>query len=223
MKKLIIIFLLFQSYFLCNAEDLDKLNNLFENANKLYNEGKYLEANYLYKDIASSNFISKDLYYNLASSYAAIGSNGYAVLYYEKALNISPFDKEIKVMINSLTGNNNNDSNMIIMMYAFLILFLVFFTLLILIFIKRKKINKFLLILSILLLIPSIILNNALNSDYVVTVDDANLYSGSSTRSDIISQIAEGQKLRVLEEYTNWYYVKGNSKGWISKSFAQKI
>ena len=223
MKKLIIIFLLFQSYFLCNAEDLDKLNNLFENANKLYNEGKYLEANYLYKDIASSNFISKDLYYNLASSYAAIGSNGYAVLYYEKALNISPFDKEIKVMINSLIGNNNNDSNMIIMMYAFLILFLVFFTLLILIFIKRKKINKFLLILSILLLIPSIILNNALNSDYVVTVDDANLYSGSSTRSDIISQIAEGQKLRVLEEYTNWYYVKGNSKGWISKSFAQKI
>ena len=223
MKKLIIIFLLFQSYFLCNAADLDKLNNLFENANKLYNEGKYLEANYLYKDIASSNFISKDLYYNLASSYAAIGSNGYAVLYYEKALNISPFDKEIKVMINSLIGNNNNDSNMIIMMYAFLILFLVFFTLLILIFIKRKKINKFLLILSILLLIPSIILNNALNSDYVVTVDDANLYSGSSTRSDIISQIAEGQKLRVLEEYTNWYYVKGNSKGWISKSFAQKI
>ena len=214
---------MFQSYFLYSAEDLDKLNNLFENANKLYNEGKYLEANYLYKDIASSNFISKDLYYNLASSYAAIGSNGYAVLYYEKALNISPFDKEIKVMINSLTGNNNNDSNMIIIMYAFLILFLIFFTLLILIFIKRKKINKFLLILSILLLIPSILLNNALNSEYVVTVNDVNLYSGSSTRSDIISQIAEGKKLRILEEYTNWYYVKGNSKGWISKSSAEKI
>ena len=126
MKKLIIVLFLFQSYYLCSAADLDKLNNLFESANKLYNDGKYLEANYLYKDIAASNFVSKDLYYNLASSYAAIGSNGYAVLYYEKALNISPFDKETKVMINSLTGNNDYDSQLIIIMYGFLMLFLIF-------------------------------------------------------------------------------------------------
>ena len=125
MKKLIIVLLLFQSYYLCSAADLDKLNNLFESANKLYNDGKYLEANYLYKDIAASNFVSKDLYYNLASSYAAIGSNGYAVLYYEKALNISPFDKETKNMINSITGNNNYNSQMIITIYILLILFLI--------------------------------------------------------------------------------------------------
>ena len=65
MKKLIIVLLLFQSYYLCSAADLDKLNNLFESANKLYNDGKYLEANYLYKDIAASNFVSKDLYYKV--------------------------------------------------------------------------------------------------------------------------------------------------------------
>ncbi|WP_308461627.1 SH3 domain-containing protein, partial [Brachyspira hampsonii] len=223
MKKLIIAFLLFQSYYLYSAFDLDRLNNLFESANKLYNEGKYLEANYLYKDIEASNFVSKDLYYNLASSYAAIGSNGYAVLYYEKALNISPFDKEIKIMINSLTGNNDYDSQIIVIMYGFLILFLIFFTLMILMFIKRKNINKFLLMLSVVLLIPTIILNNNINSDYVITVNNANLYSGSSTKSSIVSQISEGEKLRVLEEYTNWYYVKGNFKGWISKSSAEKI
>ena len=223
MKKLIIVLLLFQSYYLCSAADLDKLNNLFESANKLYNDGKYLEANYLYKDIAASNFVSKDLYYNLASSYAAIGSNGYAVLYYEKALNISPFDKETKVMINSLTGNNDYDSQLIIIMYGFLILFFIFFTLMIIMFIKSKKINKFLLMLSIVLLIPTAILNNNINSDYVITIDNANLYSGSSTKSSIVSQISEGEKLKVLEEYTNWYYVKGNFKGWINKSVAEKI
>ena len=43
-KKIIMIFLIFQSCFLYCA-DLDKVNNLFENANKFYNEGKYLEAN----------------------------------------------------------------------------------------------------------------------------------------------------------------------------------
>ena len=126
-KKIIMIFLIFQSCFLYCA-DLDKVNNLFENANKFYNEGKYLEANYLYRDIVSSNIISKDLYYNFASSYAAIGSNGYAVLYYEKALNIAPFDKEIKNTITSITGNDNYNSQIIVTMYILLILFLISFT-----------------------------------------------------------------------------------------------
>lgn len=169
MKKLIIIFILFHSYFLYSQSntDLERLNNLFENANKLYNSGKYLEANYLYKDISSSNFVSKDLYYNLASSYAAIGSNGYAVLYYERALNISPFDKDIKIMINSLTGNNDYDSVFIIIMYIFLILFLILFTLLILLFINKRRLNNFLLILSLIFLIPAAVLNNNINLHFL--------------------------------------------------------
>ncbi|MEI0603814.1 SH3 domain-containing protein [Brachyspira alvinipulli] len=221
-KKIIMIFLIFQSCFLYCA-DLDKVNNLFENANKFYNEGKYLEANYLYRDIVSSNIISKDLYYNFASSYAAIGSNGYAVLYYEKALNIAPFDKEIKNTINSITGNDNYNSQIIVTMYILLILFLISFTVFIVLFIKSRKPNKFLLILSIIFLIPTIITNKIINDDYVVTIEEANIYNGSSTKSDIVSIIHEGEKLRVLEEYTNWYYVKGNFKGWISKSSAEKI
>lgn len=221
-KKIIMIFLIFQSCFLYCA-DLDKVNNLFENANKFYNEGKYLEANYLYRDIVSSNIISKDLYYNFASSYDAIGSNGYAVLYYEKALNIAPFDKEIKNTINSITGNDNYNSQIIVTMYILLILFLISFTVFIVLFIKSRKPNKFLLILSIIFLIPTIITNKIINDDYVVTIEEANIYNGSSTKSDIVSIIHEGEKLRVLEEYTNWYYVKGNFKGWISKSSAEKI
>ena len=227
MKKLLIIFLLFQSYILFGetnlSADLDQINKLFESANKLYNEGKYLEANFLYKDIASSNVISKDLYYNLASSYAAIGSNGYAVLYYEKALNISPFDKELKSMITAINGDNEYDSMLIVTMYLLLVLFLIFFTVLILLFIKNKKINTFLIILSIIFFIPLIIVSNYINDAYIVTISNANLYSGSSTKSDIVSQISEGEKLRVLEEHSNWYYVQGNFKGWISKNSAEKI
>lgn len=227
MKKIIIMFFIFQSCFLYSQitsnTDLEKINNLFESANELYNDGKYLEANYLYKDIASSNIISKDLYYNLASSYAAIGSNGYAVLYYEKALNIAPFDKEIKSMISSINGNSDYDSVLIITMYLLLILFLVFFTMLIVLFIRKKKINKFLILLSVVFFILLIILSSYINSDYIVTIDNANLYSGSSTKSDIVSQISEGEKLRVIEEHDNWYYAEGNFKGWINKSSAEKI
>ena len=159
----------------------------------------------------------------MASSYAAIGSNGYAVLYYEKALNISPFDKEVKSMITSINGNSDYDSVIIVSMYLLLILFLVFFTMLIVLFIKKKKINNFLILLSIVFFIPLIILSSYANSDYIVTIDNANLYSGSSTKSDIVSQISEGEKLRVIEEHDNWYYAEGNFKGWINKSSAEKI
>ena len=138
-------------------------------------------------------------------------------------MNIAPFDKEIKNTINSITGNDNYNSQIIVTMYILLILFLISFTVFIVLFIKSRKPNKFLLILSIIFLIPTIITNKIINDDYVVTIEEANIYNGSSTKSDIVSIIHEGEKLRVLEEYTNWYYVKGNFKGWISKSSAEKI
>ena len=223
MNKFIIIFLIMNSYFLYCKSNLEKINALFENANKLYNDGKYLEANIIYRDLTSSNIISKDLYYNLASSYLALGSNGYAILYYEKSLNIAPFDKEIKSTIHLLTGNYNYNSLLIIIMYIFLALFLALFTYLIVLFFLNTKINKYLIILSILFLIPVIISNKYINDDYIISINTTNLYSGRSLISKIISIIPEGKKLRVLEEYTDWYYVKGNFNGWINKSYAKKI
>lgn len=221
-----IAILLFQSCLLYG--NIDNINFLFDSANKLYEEGDYLEANNLYRNIASSNIVSKDLYYNIASSYAEIGSNGYAVLWYERALNISPFDKEIKNNIILLNGKNNQ-SIIIVIFYLTIILFIIFFTAFIILFVKKIKINKKIyclsLTLSILSIIPAIISYNLINADYLITVRRANLYNGSSERTDIISRINEGEKFRILEEHRNWYYVKGfsYSKGWINKEFAEKI
>lgn len=222
-KKAVII-LLFQSCLLYG--NIENINFLFDRANKLYEEGNYLEANHLYGNIASSNIVSKDLYYNIASSYAEIGSNGYAILWYERALNISPFDKEIKNNIILLNGKDNR-SLIIVIFYLTIILFIIFFTALIVLLIKKinKKIYCLFIALSILFIIPSIIIYNSINSDYLIIVKRANLHNGSGERTDIISRINEGEKFRILEEHSNWYYVKGSSygKGWINKEFAEKI
>lgn len=224
--KYIILFFVFQFYLLSNLLygeiDFDKINLMFDNANKLYEEGNYLEANNLYINIASSNIISKDLYYNIASSYAEIGSNGYAILWYERALNISPFDKEIKNNISLLNGIDNQ-SALIVIFYLTLSLFIIFFTILIILLVKKRKIYYLLIILSVLFIMPAIISYNLINSDYLIVVNRANLYAGGSERTDIVSVINEGEKFRILEEYSNWYYVKGSFKGWINKSFAEKI
>mgnify|MGYP004587620413 FL=1 len=227
-KKIIALFLIFQSCLLYGEIDFDKINSIFLEANKLYEEGNFLEANNLYKNIASSNIISKDLYFNIASSYGELGSNGHAILWYERALNISPFDKEIKNNIELFNPNSSlnpikNKSNLIIIFYLTLFLFILFFTILIILFIKKRKIYYSLIILSVLFIVPALISYNLINADYLIVVSRTNLYRGESERTEIISVIGEGEKFRILEEYSNWYHVKGSFKGWINKSFAEKI
>ena len=227
-KKIIALFLIFQSCLLYGEIDFDKINSIFLEANKLYEEGNFLEANNLYKNIASSNIISKDLYFNIASSYGELGSNGHAILWYERALNISPFDKEIKNNIELFNPNSSsnpikNKSTLIIIFYLTLFLFILFFTILIILFIKKRKIYYSLIILSVLFIVPALISYNLINADYLIVVSRTNLYRGESERTEIISVIGEGEKFRILEEYSNWYHVKGSFKGWINKSFAEKI
>lgn len=227
-KKIIALFLIFQSCLLYGEIDFDKINSIFLEANKLYEEGNFLEANNLYKNIASSNIISKDLYFNIASSYGELGSNGHAILWYERALNISPFDKEIKNNIELFNPNSSsnpikNKSTLIIIFYLTLFLFILFFTILIILFIKKRKIYYLLIILSVLFIVPALISYNLINANYLIVVSRTNLYRGESERTEIISVIGEGEKFRILEEYSNWYHVNGYFKGWINKSFAEKI
>lgn len=222
-KKIIIMFLVFGCNFLFAQNDLENINNIFKNANDLYNQGSYIEANNLYLNLISSNVVSKDLYYNLASSYYEINSNGYAVLWYERALNISPFDKEIKNNINKITERKDYDSFYIIAFYISLILFVFFSVFLFVLFIKKKNINFLLLISCVILLVFSIYLYKTIKSDYIIIIRNTNIYSGSSIKSDIISSVYEGEKFRVIKESSNWYYVKGISKGWINKEDLEKI
>ena len=222
-KKIIIILLLFGCNLIFAQNDLENINNIFKNANDLYNQGSYIEANNLYLNLISSNVVSKDLYYNLASSYYEINSNGYAVLWYERALNIAPFDKEIKNNINKITERKDYDSFYIIAFYISLILFVFFTAFLFLLFIKKKNTNWLLLISSIVLFIFSIYSYNAIKSDYIIIVRNTNIYSGSSVKSDIVSSVYEGEKFKVIKESSNWYYVNGISKGWINKEYLEKI
>lgn len=222
-KKIIIMFLVFGCNFLFAQNDLESINNIFKNANDLYNQGQYIEANNLYLNLISSNVVSKDLYYNLASSYYEINSNGYAVLWYERALNIEPFDKEIKNNINKITERKDYDSFYIIAFYISLVLFVFFSAFLFVLFIKKKNINFLLLTSSIIFLIFSIYSYNIIKSDYIIIIRNTNIYSGSSIKSDIVSSVYEGEKFRVIKESSNWYYVKGISKGWINKEDLEKI
>ncbi len=76
----------------------------FEAANKAYNEGNYPEAITQYKAILKTGEHSAAVYYNLGNAYYKSNEIGPSIYYFEKALQLSPKDKDI---INNLAFAQN--------------------------------------------------------------------------------------------------------------------
>jgi len=70
--------------------------SVFDKGNEHYRNGNYQEAIASYESILKGKKESCDLYYNLANSYYKLDKVGPAIYYYEKALLISPNDKDIQ-------------------------------------------------------------------------------------------------------------------------------
>jgi len=71
-------------------------DSLFVLANKLFQEGKYEEAQDMYHEILNAGYYSAEVYFNLGNAYFRSNKYGKARLFYEKALLVSPRDAAIK-------------------------------------------------------------------------------------------------------------------------------
>ncbi len=69
--------------------------NGFEKGNNLYKNGKYEEAVQAYQSVLQSKMHSAELYYNLGNCYYKLNKTGPAIFNYEKALILSPNNKEV--------------------------------------------------------------------------------------------------------------------------------
>jgi tetratricopeptide (TPR) repeat protein len=69
---------------------------IFNSANKLYQQKQYEKSARLYEELVSSGYEGVSLFYNLGNAYFRVGNLGHAILYYEKALKLSPGDEDIQ-------------------------------------------------------------------------------------------------------------------------------
>lgn len=69
---------------------------IFEKANTAYAEGNYTAAKDAYELLVFDDKTSAELFYNLGNTYFKLGENAKAILYYEKAKLLSPFDEDIQ-------------------------------------------------------------------------------------------------------------------------------
>ncbi len=90
MKKLLYILV-----FALSAISLAQNNELFDQANALYNEGKFSDAINKYEAIIKNGQHSAELYYNLGNAHYKLNNIAPSIYYYEKALQLKPNDKEI--------------------------------------------------------------------------------------------------------------------------------
>ncbi len=70
--------------------------NLFRQANQLYQQGKYEQAVALYDEILKSGLESGALYFNLGNAYYKLNKIGLARLYYERASRFFKGDEALK-------------------------------------------------------------------------------------------------------------------------------
>jgi len=87
MKRILFIALLILISGSALAQSAD---SLFVEANKLYQQEKYVEALSLYEQIRGNNLESDDLYYNMANAYYKTNKVAPSIYYYEKALLLNP-------------------------------------------------------------------------------------------------------------------------------------
>jgi tetratricopeptide (TPR) repeat protein len=69
---------------------------LYQQANALYQAGKIAEARDLYESVVSNGYVSGDLLYNLGNAYYRLGDLGRAILNYERARRIMPADDDLR-------------------------------------------------------------------------------------------------------------------------------
>ena len=93
MKKVIFLIISISTVLYLNAQEAD---TLMEKANNLFIEGEYQDAINTYENIHKLGYESSELYYTLGNSYYKKNIISRAILNYEKALQLSPNDDDIK-------------------------------------------------------------------------------------------------------------------------------
>lgn len=210
---------------------------LFEQANALYNEGKYAEAIDIYESILESKTHSSELYFNLGNANYKLNNVAPSIYYYEKALQLSPNDSEIEnnlVFAKNMTidaidkvpqvGFSRIINNVVNTFYTdtwakFAIGSVLVFVLLFLMYhfsysTSRKRIAFVVSIISLLLACFSVAMAfqkehlDKKDNPAIVFAQESRVKSEANQQSEEVFRLHEGTKVQVLETYEDWIKIQ---------------
>lgn len=207
-------------------------NTAFEKANELYNSGDFDSAVSQYEGILKANLHSAELYYNLANSYYKLNKVAPSIYYYEKALLLSPHDKDIlnnlsfaqKMTVDKISDVPKlglieliNSSINLFKTDQWAIICIIFMILFVLLFIAYYLTNRTrtkrlffimegavlaFLILSFVLTIKKLERDNTLKYGIIFS-QEIELKSEPSLKSETLYLLHEGTKVQLINTFAN--------------------
>lgn len=237
MRRIICLLLSCMAYFGFSQSD-----KLFNEANALYNDGKYAEAIDKYEAILDSGQHSAELYFNLGNANYKLNNVAPSIYYYEKALLLNPEDEDIK---NNLTGYAQNMTidaidnvpqvgfariiNNIVntfstdtwakMAIAGVLIFVILFLLYHFSYATSKKRIAFVVsLVSLVFAFFSIAMAfqkkslDTKDNPAIVFAKESRVKSEANKTSEEVFRLHEGTKVQVLETYDDWCKIQLSDK-----------
>jgi len=206
---------------------------LFEEGKALYKAEKYQEAVVVWMKILDKNEHSSSLYFNLGNAHYKLNSVGPSIYYYEKALQLSPHDTDVKnnlafaqnAMVDNIEplpvsiftkwyktisgGFNYNEWALaaVVFSISFVVLFLLYYF-------SFSETRKRLLfassLISIILLLISISMAFTTFSDTkndrpaIIFAESIEIKSEPNLGSEVAFILHEGTKVQVVAQDTEW-------------------
>lgn len=220
-----------------NEAKAQKPEDLFKQANLLYNESAYDSAAVVYEDIINKGYSSAELFYNLGNTYYKLRNYPLAIFYYEKSLKLDPQNEDTKHNIeiaklfisdkienipeiffkkwwNNLSDSFSLNTWAVITIIIFTLLLLCVFLYLIARTKGLRKSTFFIGIVLIILMICSFIISmqkydyqNSKNEGIVIIPTITVKSSPSQTSVDLFV-LHEGSKVKILDKTDEWNKIK---------------
>ncbi|MDN3723030.1 tetratricopeptide repeat protein [Aequorivita sp. SDUM287046] len=231
MKKLLYLLIILVSF-----SGIGQNENLFEQGKELYKNGKYQQAVNAWMKILDNGQHSAELYFNLGNAQYKLNHIGPSIYYYEKALQLSPNDNDIK---NNLAFAENARIDAIeplpktvfskwynsisgiftfngwaILAVAFSIFFVALFLFYYFAFSERRK--RLLFVSSMfagVLLIASLTMAFFTYGDYsknqlaVIFASEIEVKTEPSMGSNVAFTLHEGTKVQIMAQDGNWFRI----------------
>ena len=229
MRTIIVLFICF-----LGSISFAQSNQRFEEANTLYNDGKYAEAIEKYESILDTGEHSAALYYNLGNAHYKLNHIAPTIYNYEKALILNPNDKDIKnnlvgyaqnmtidaietvpqvgfaKIINNLVNTFNADTwaiMAIVAVFVFVLLFLMYhFSYAT----SRKRIAFIVSVVSLFFACFAVAMAfqkaslDKKDNPAIVFAQETRVKAEANKTSEEVFRLHEGTKVQVLESYKDW-------------------
>jgi len=235
MRHIYIILLLFFIGLSAQAEVIP--DSLYIRANRFYSEGRYSEAATLYDSLINTGYSAPEVYFNLGNACFKMRQIGKAILNYERANRLKPFDEDIRFNLQlartytvdkieslpefflsawwrSFRSMMDSDHWMILSIVLFIVCLVLY---LFFLFSMRVTLKKIFFTLSVFFLLGSFIAGLSgyrqgrefhARNEGIVMVSSATVKSSPDAGSSDLFVLHEGTKVKIEDAVGNWVEIR---------------